>query len=601
MRQKRTLPYRILTLSAFLCFSAGVFSQSPENPAPVPASKQAEVKKTTAKNAAGKKQEYFTLNFKDVDIAEFANMMGSMTGKNVVIDETVRGKLSITSSKKIPVADAFNVMKSILEIKGLTVIETNNLLRIIPIRDAMKKNTEVITDAPTGVKLDSQKTITILVDIQTADAMQINSVLQPLKSPFTDIVVYAPLNTLILSGPSSEIDGLMKIARALDRMPSDKGDKKDPKANKGNIHVIQLKYASAEDLANVLSRVPFSEVAFVNTEDPAVRQAAAAQRVSGQPAQVQQQKSKLSIIASKDANALIVTATPSEFTEIQKLIDQLDIVREQVLIEALIIEVSAENSWSFGIDWMGGAKTGSVIAGGSQTFSGNVAGTRTVSGLDQTLPLPLNKGFQIGFMLDKSYLSYALLNMNQTDTNFNVLSTPQILTIDNHEAELNVGEQIPVQSQSSTGTTGVTQYSYDYKQVGVKLKITPHITGDDVITLDLYQEANEVIGDTTTTTTGSVVPPKLAKRDIKTKITVSDGKTVVVGGLIKNSKSITENKVPVLGDIPLLGWLFKQKSETTTKKNLLVFITPHMVTKQAQIDAVTQQKLDEQKILRDKK
>lgn len=594
MRQTKPLSYRLFLLAVMLFFSAGVFSQSPETPAP----KQAELKKSTAKNAAGKKQEFFTLNFKDVDISEFANMMGSMTGKNVVIDESVRGKLSISSSKKIPVADAFNVMKSILEVKGLTVIETSNLLRIIPIRDAMKKNTEVITDGKTEVKLDSQKTITILVDIQTADVMQINTVLQPLKSPFTDIVVYAPLNTLILSGPSSEINGLMKIAKALDRMPEK--DKKDPKAARGNIHVIQLKYASAEDLANVLSRVPFSEVAFVNTEDPAVRQAAAAQRVAGQPAQVQQ-KTKLSIIASKEANALIVTATPTEFTEISKLIDQLDVVREQVLIEALIVEVSAENSWSFGIDWMGGSQVGSVIAGGSQTFSGNIAGTRTVSGLDQTLPLPLNTGFQLGFMLDSSYLSYALLNMNETDTNFNVLSTPQILTIDNHEAELNVGEQIPVPSSSTTGTTGVTQYSYDYKSVGVKLKITPHITSEDVITLDLYQEANELIGDITTTSSGTIVPPKIAKRDIKTKISVADSKTIVVGGLIKNSKTVTETKVPLLGDIPLLGWLFKQKSESTTKKNLLVFITPHLVTKQAQIDAVTQQKRDEQKLLREKK
>jgi general secretion pathway protein D len=198
-------------------------------------------------------------------------------------------------------------------------------------------------------------------------------------------------------------------------------------------------------------------------------------------------------------------------------------------------------------------------------------------------------------------LSYALLNMNQTDSNFNVLSTPQILTVDNNEAELNVGEQIPVPSQSTTGTTGVTQYSYDYKQVGVKLKITPHITSEDIITLDLYQEANEIIGDTTTTSTGTIIPPKLAKRDIKTKISVANSKTIVVGGLIKNSKTITETKVPILGDIPILGWLFKQRSETIVKKNLLVFITPHLVTKQSQIDAVTRQKQDEQKLLRENK
>jgi general secretion pathway protein D len=600
----KIIPVVVCTVILIL-YSINVSSQT--QPAPeLPLQKPDEPKKEAAKPAtktpvkpAAKKQEFFTLNFKDTEISEFANMMGSMIGKNVVIDESIRGKISISSAKKIPIAEAFNVMKTILEVKGLAVIETENLLRILPVRDAIKKNTEVIVDGKKVVKFDSQKTITILIDLQYADAMQINSTLQPLKSPFTDIVVYAPLNTIILSGPSSEIDGLMKIARALDRSI----DKIEKKADRGNIHVVALKYASAEDLANVLSRVPFSEVAFINTEDPAVRQAAAAQRVAGQPVpvQAQQQKTKLSIIASKEANALIVTATPNEFTEIMKLIEQLDVVREQVLIEALIVEVSADNSWSFGIDWMGGYEVGGVMMGSSQTFSGSIAGTRKVDGLDQKLALPLNKGFQVGVLLDKSILSYALLNMNQTDSNFNVLSTPQILTVDNNEAELNVGEQIPVQSQSTTGSSGTTQYSYDYKQVGVKLKITPHITSEDIITLDLYQEANEIIGDTTTTSTGTVIPPKLAKRDIKTKISVANSKTIVVGGLIKNSKTVTETKVPILGDIPILGWLFKQRSETIVKKNLLVFITPHLVTKQSQIDAVTQQKLDEQKLLRENK
>jgi general secretion pathway protein D len=599
------LPIAVCTL-ALILYSIHLSSQpAPELPLSKPDEQKKEAPKPAAKTqakpaTAAKKQEFFTLNFKDTEISEFANMMGSMIGKNVVIDESIRGKISISSAKKIPISEAFNVMKTILEVKGLAVIETDNLLRILPVRDAIKKNTEVIVDGKKVVKFDSQKTITILIDLQFADAMQINTTLQPLKSPFTDIVVYAPLNTLIISGPSTEIDGLMKIARALDRSPEKGG--LDPKASRGNIHVVQLKYAGAEDLANVLSRVPFSEVAFINTDDPAVRQAAAAQRVAGQPVPAaQQQKTKLSIIASKEANALIVTATPNEYAEIIKLIEQLDVVREQVLIEALIVEVSADNSWSFGIDWMGGYETGGVIFGGSQTFSGGIAGTRKVDGVDQKLALPLNKGFQVGFLLDKSILSYALLNMNQTDSNFNVLSTPQILTVDNNEAELNVGEQIPVPSQSTTGSTGVTQYSYDYKQVGVKLKITPHITSEDVITLDLYQEANEIIGDTTTTSSGTIIPPKLAKRDIKTKISVANSKTIVVGGLIKNSKTITETKVPILGDIPILGWLFKQRSETIVKKNLLVFITPHLVTKQSQIDAVTQQKQDEQKLLRETK
>jgi general secretion pathway protein D len=572
-------------------------SDSGENVLP----KKEESKKITTPPAQ-KKVEYFTLNFKDVDISEFLNMMGQLVGKNIIIDDNVRGKITISSAKRIPVTEAFNVMKSILEVKGLAVIETENILKVLPIREAIKKNIEVIVDGKKIIKLDAQKTVTYLLEVENADATLINQALMPLKSQFTDLVVYPTLNIIIMSGPSTEIDGLIKIARALDRLPDKTADKKT--SNKGNIHVVHLQYAAAEELANVMSRVPFSEVAFVNTEDPAVRASAAAQRVTGVPPQ-QQQKSKLSIIASKETNSLIITATPNEFIEIQKLIDQLDVVREQVLIEALIVEVSAESGFSLGVDWygaagfnIGGQKVG---AGASSINNGSGLNFTSPSGLNKSLAMPLNTGFQVGFLFDKSLLSYALLNASQSDTNFNVLSTPQILTIDNQEAELNVGEQIPVPSSSTTGTTGVTQYSYDYKSVGVKLKLTPHITSEQYISLDLYQEANQVIGTITTNSSGNIVPPTLAKRDIKTKITVADGKTIVVGGLIKNSKTVTEAKVPLLGDIPLLGWLFKHKSESTTKTNLLVFITPHLVTKQSQIDSVTQQKKDEQKLLRESK
>ena len=556
-----------------------------------------ETKKDTLKKGGSKskKPEFFTLNFKDVEISEFINMMAQMVGKNVVIDETIRGKVTITSAKKIPVSDAFTVMKSILELKGLAVIETPHLLKIIPIRDAMKKNTEVVVDGKKVSEIENQKTITFLLELQNADAMQISQTLQPLKSQNTDIVVYSTLNTIIFSGPSSEIDGLVKIVRALDKSP---GKGVDSKSSKGNIHVVQLKYANAEELANVLSRVPFSEIAFVNTEDPGVRQSAAAQRTAGAPVQnIQQQKSKLSIISSKESNALIITATPNEFVEISRLISELDVVREQVLIEALIVEINADNSWGFGIDWMIGNTVGSNMIGGSQILNPSGLNYKNNTGLDKSLALPLNSGFQLGFLSDRSILSFALLNASETGKTFNVLSTPQILTIDNQEAELNVGEQIPVQSQSVASSSGSTQYSYDYKSVGVKLKITPHITNDEQISLDLYQEVNQTDGETQLLGT-AIVPPKIQKRDIKTKVTVVNGKTIVVGGLISNSKTIQETKVPILGDIPLLGWLFKRKTESYSKKNLLVFITPHLVTKPEKLDAITRQKQDEQKMLR---
>ncbi|HDP79247.1 MAG TPA: type II secretion system protein GspD [Spirochaetes bacterium] len=548
-----------------------------------------------------KKTRYFTLNFKDVDISEFLNVMSQLIQKNIVIDDKVKGKITITSAKRVPVDQAYDIMKSILEVKGFAVVETENLIKVIPIKDAIKKNVEIIVDQKKLLPSDSDKTITYLLEVQHADANEIANVLRSLKSAFTDIVIYPSLNMIILSGNSSEINGLIKIVRSLDR---ELDTLKDEKVARGNIHVVHLENADAEQLAGVLSRIPFSETAKIDTTPTTpketIQQSRKTARVTGtQPtAPTAKTQQKLSIIANKDTNSLIITASPEEFKEILRIIKELDIVREQVLIEALIVEVSAENGWGFGIDWMLGGQSGQHLYGGS-SIMGGAPNYGTPEGLaGKTLALPLSPGFQLGYLNDRSILSYILLNASGTDKNFNILSTPQILTVDNQEAELNVGEEIPVPTNNRISDTGVQFYTFEYKPVGVKLKITPHITKEDEITLDLYQEVNSVLGQTTVSVSGTIIPPKLGKRDIKTKVTVMDGRTIVVGGLIRNEKTIEETKVPVLGDIPLLGWFFKRKTVQYSKTNLLVFITPHVVTKKEKLESITRQKREEQRRLR---
>ena len=245
-----------------------------------------------------------------------------------------------------------------------------------------------------------------------------------------------------------------------------------------------------------------------------------------------------------------------------------------------------------------GQQFGKHIVGGS-SIMGDAPNYSVPAGFDaaKSLAVPAARGFQLGYLADTSVLGFVLLNASMSDSNFKILSTPQIVTVDNHEAELNVGEEIAVPTNSRVTDQGSTFQTFDYKAVGIKLKITPHITKKKKITLDLYQEVNTIIGETTILDGGSVIPPKLGKRDLKTKITVMDGKTIVVGGLIRNDKSITETKVPVLGDIPLLGWLFKRKTVSYKKSNLLIFITPRIITSQGKIDAVTKQKRDIQRVI----
>lgn len=561
-------------------------------------------KKTTKKKSRRRRKRVrkFSLNFKDVEIKEFLKVMSEIIKKNIIVDDKVRGKITVNSAKEVPISQAYEIMKSILELKGLAVVETPNLLKIIPVRDAIKKNAEIIVDGDKKISLKKEKTITFLLEIEKADANEVSRALQSLKSKDTTIVMYPSLNTIIISGKSSEVKGLIKIARALDKTQSLDEDGEE-KAAHGNIHVVHLQNANAEELAGVLSRIPFSESAVINRSTPKpkrpIRRSSKARRTSTYRPGRNQSKQKLSIIANKETNSLIIYAKPEEFKEIQRVIKKLDIVREQVLIEALIVEVSADNNWNFGIDWMLGAQTGNHIGATSQINNiGNLSGFGSSPVEGKELPLPVSSGFQLGYLSDKSILSFAILNAAAADRDVNILSTPQILTVDNEEAELNVGEEIAIPTNNRISESGTQFYTYEYKPVGVKLKITPHITQSKQITLDLYQEVNSVIGQADVATGR---PPDLGKRDIKTRVTVIDGKTIVVGGLISNQKSVQINKVPLLGDIPLLGWIFKRKSVSYSKRNLLVFITPHIVTKQDRLEAVTHQKREEQKMLRQRK
>ncbi len=551
-------------------------------------------KKSKEKVKENLKEDSFSLNFNDVEISEFLNVMSQVLGKNIILSDKVKGKITINSAKKVPITEAYDLMKSILEIKGFAVIETTNLIKVVPIKEAVQKNVEVILDGD-KIKLNKEDTVTFLLELINADANDVSNVLKSLKTADTDIIVYKTLNIIIFSGNSTDIRGLVKIAQSLDKNPSKTGDVAIEKENEDDfIHVVHLENADATNLAEVLSRIPFSQYAVINTNPVQTVQVPDIEnknKGAAQPNQPKNQPAKLSIIANKETNSLIINASGPEFKEIFRVIKQLDTVRPQILIEALIVEVDVESNWGFGVDWTLGGQTGSHIFGGS-SIMGSVPSYSLPTGItDKTVAVPLKaQTMTLGYLSDSSILGFALINATGQDKNINILSTPHILTIDNHEAEINVGEEIAIPTNSRVDTNNNIYYTYEYKPVGLKLKLTPHITTGEKITLELFVEVNSVLGTTTTTTTNTVIPPDLAKRDIKTKISIKDGATIVVGGLMRNSVTDTETKVPLLGDIPLLGWLFKNKSKETSKTNLLVFITPRVVTDPAKIKKITEEK-----------
>ncbi len=565
------------------------------------------VKKAVQATKTQRESKKILLNFNNVELSELLNVLGQVAGKNIIIDEKVRGKITISSSKKIPIDSALEVLRVILEVKGMALVETEHFIKVVPVREAVQGSVKVITDEDKKALPEGGEIITYLHQLQSADVKEVNNVIRSLKTKDSDVVIYPPENILIIRGAADEVNGLVRIAKSLDRSIEEiTEDGKEEKVKKptGRIHVVHLENADANELASVLSRVPFSETALIDTspvqapvQQTKKKGAAAKQPAPQQPA-IQQPKAKLSIVANKETNSLIITALPDEFSEIKRIIKELDIVREQVYIESLIVEVSADNGWGFGIDWMLGNQWGEHL-GGTSNITGSVPNFSVPSGFSgKKMAVPLGTGFQLGYLADRSILSYVLLNASASDRNFNILSTPQVLAIDNNESEINVGEEIPVPTNNRISDTGTQFFTFDYKSVGVKLKCKPHITNKAAITLDLFLEVNSVLGQTTVLDSGGVIPPKLGRRDFKTKVTVADGKTIVVGGLIRNSKTVEETYIPILGDIPLLGHLFKRHSVSDSKTNLLVFITPNIVTKQDKMDILTDQKKSQQRRLK---
>jgi len=555
------------------------------------------VDQLNGQSAKKTKDNSFSLNFNDVEISEFLNVMSQLLGKNIILSDKVKGKISISSAKKVPIDEAFDLMQSILEIKGFAVIETANLIKIVPVKDAVQKNIEVIIDGD-KVKLEDENAVTYLLEVTHADANELANILKTLKSPDADVVVYKTLNMLILSGHGSEINGLVKIARTLDRKPAGIDSGETVIDEGATIHVVHLENADATGLAEVLSRIPFSQYAVINTQPIQTQTPDPKAKATGGTTQPGQQP-KLSIIPNKETNSLIINASAAEFREINNVIKQLDMVRPQVLIEAIVVEVDASSNWGLGINWDMGGQSGKNLFGGSSGMGGIPSFTNPTGLTDKTLAVPITANtFTLGYVRDASILGFVLLNATGQEQSINVLSTPHILTIDNQEAEINVGEEIAITTNTRVTESDTMYYTYEYKPVGLKMKITPHITKGERITMDFFLEANSVLDQTSTATTK---PPDLGKRDMKTKISVHDGATVVVGGLIRNSKKETEYKVPILGDIPLLGWFFKNKNKEDEKTNLLVFITPKVVTDPEKIKKITEEKEQAIKKLQEEK
>ena len=298
---------------------------------------------------------------------------------------------------------------------------------------------------------------------------------------------------------------------------------------------------------------------------------------------------KISINADKTTNSLIIIASPQDYGVIEEVIKKLDIVRAQVYVEALIAEVTLDKVKDLGVEW----NATEDVKGDFDPLGGTDFGLMdAVQGAGETALSGLVMGVTKGFVtIDGTDIPdlKALLHFYSGDSDVNILSTPRLLTTDNEEAEILVGEERPFLKSSQLTTEGSTVRTWEYKAVGITLKITPHISKGKLLRLEIFTEIKSFVEELA----GEVGAVVTTKRQATTSVIVEDGSTVVIAGLIRDDKIGSIAKVPILGDIPLLGWLFKSRRQAKIKTNLLIFITPRIVNTAADLLKITEEEQEQ--------
>ena len=516
-----------------------------------------------------------TFNFVDVDLPVITKFVSEITHKNFILDERVKGKITIIAPTKLSVSDTFNLFTAVLEMKGFTVVPTSmDAYSIIPTSEAKQK----------GLKFDKEKKpvnasyAAQLISLKYISAAEVMKLVQPIISKDGYISAFGPGNLLLVIDSGVNISNVMSIIDTIDR----------PSETRGSINIYFLENADATDLSKVLETL-IKSAQTQPQKQPTV--ASAFESVSG-----------ITITPDKASNALIIVASPSDYQNILPIIQKLDKRRRQVFVEVMIAEISVNKLLNLGTQWRAAVRSGGepvFVAGvgtvDTTTISSIVSGLTglTMGGLSNYFTIP--QTFIAGATSDVTAPGLAVLfSLSDFRDAVNVLSTPQILTSDNKEAQILVGQNVPfiASRQQDVATAGTVLNNITRQDVGITLKITPQVSEGDYVKMDIYQEISALVSgqsDTILTTVG----PTITKRSTKTSVVVKDRQTVVIGGLMQDSDEDTTTKVPFFGDIPLVGWLFKYKTVTKTKTNLLVFLTPHIVTEADHLGKLSKDKLND--------
>lgn len=584
-----------------------------------------------------------SMDFKNADIQVLIKFMSELTGRNFIVDKRVAGRVTAYSPSKLSIEEAYKAFESILLVNDFTVVPTkvDNEYKIVPVIEARRMGIPV--KAGRIVNHD-EPLVTQVIPLKNSSAPELAKLLINMTDKNGLVSIYSPTNTLIITAPAENIESLLSVIREVDKstyapqmetFPLAYGDAKgvadsvakimstkiqemekigkkalalveaDTRTNsvvvladpdslktvasmiaaldiptpqgKDDIHFMSLENADAEDVATILNDLISRQV--------------------DKDGKATKLSKDIKLVADKATNSLLITARPDEFTALKATIERLDILRKQVYIEALIMEVSSDAEFSFGVNWAAARNVdGSALFGATNTGGQGLSLPDKAGGI-MTFP----SGGTLGGVFDNAiniggtpYSVQAIINFVETNDDYQILATPQLLTLDNEKASVNVVDNIPFSTQTQTNntTSDYNSQSIDYKDVGVKLEITPHIGEKGTLRLELRQEVSRVTSSTTKLGDGgpTIIAPTTRKREVETVIQMRDNQTAVIAGLINDDEIDNQSKVPGAGDVPLFGWLFKHEQKTNRTTNLFIFITPRIINTYEESSALARMK-----------
>ncbi len=540
--------------------------------------------------------KYVVLNFDGADIETVISTMGEMLNLNYVLAPGVKGKVTIQSYKKFPMRDLLQIFQTILEVNGLTAVRDGEIYRIVPVDSAKQQPLQVQSGRDVELLQMDSGFITQLIPLEYVKASDIVNITRNLMPRGADLVVYEPSNMLIVTAPPYALLKFMKIVEALD-IPSIERESV-------RTFVYYVENGEAKKLADILKTLYAGKKA-ARRRTPAVppvtmllrrkqslkrKTKVTATTVKSIPGEVE---GDIVITPYEDINALIIKSTPKSYLTMLEVLRKLDIPAKQVLIEVLIAEVSLTDRTQFGIEWMLKSlsnKHDTVMSGFTSESQPGSVSPNIDSGTGKVTNIITSPSVGTAFAAIIRPERYGvLLNAFASLGKLNVLASPHILAMDNKEARIEIGEEIPIatgfQQQPATSTTTVVAAGQiQYRTTGIILTVTPNISEKKMVKLKINQEISNRGVDVSL---AGITSPSFTTRKAETVGVVKSGRTLIIGGLISEQSSNSREGIPLLSRIPLIGYLFGVRTKETKKTELLVMVTPYVVSSMEEVDAIT--------------